>query len=154
MLWNSHSWGYAGWKFQRVRKTGKCFLQYLKTVTWHNPLGDLVNPSQLPSFYHLCPPLHLWTSLNANQTSDHLLSPAPVCGYSTWLSFWDLTHDRSSPHLQIIQLLCQTKKTAANASNIRSAAGEMIKECCWISARCWNETVFCQLHPRQDSCFP
>lgn len=46
------------------------------------------------------------------------------------------------------------KKTAANASTIRSAAGETIKECRWTSARCWKETVFRQHRPRQDSCFP
>lgn len=123
----------------RVSGTEKCFLQYMKTVTWHKPLEDLVNPSQLQNLYHPWPPLHLWASLNANQTGDHLLSPAPVCGYGTRLSVWGLTPDCSSLHLQIIQLLCQTKKTAANASNIRSAAGETIKECCWISARCWKE---------------
>lgn len=45
----------------RVRGTEKCFflffflLQYMKTVTWHKPLGDLVNPSQLQNLPPLAP---------------------------------------------------------------------------------------------------
>lgn len=93
-------------------ETEKCFLQTMRTLTWHRPLGDFFLPLH-PSLYHLPPPPtpicpHLpfvnaclrINAPNANQTSDHPLSPGSVCGYSTRRCFWSLTPDCSPLHLQ------------------------------------------------------
>lgn len=87
----------------RVRGTEKCFFFFFFYSTWKlwldiNPLETWLTPPS-SKIYHPWPPLHLWASLNANQTGDHLLSLAPVCGYGTWLNFWALTPDCSSLHL-------------------------------------------------------
>lgn len=93
-------------------ETEKCFLQTMRTLTWHRPLGDFFLPLH-PSLYHLPPPPtpicpHLpfvnaclrINAPNANQTGDHPLSPGSVCGYSTRRCFWSLTPDCSPLHLQ------------------------------------------------------
>lgn len=52
-------------------ETEKCFLQTMRTLTWHRPLGDFFLPL-LPSLYHLPPPrpppsapiCRLWTPVS------------------------------------------------------------------------------------------
>lgn len=134
MPWNSHSWGQADWLsvFVRDRKREKCFFQYMRTLTWHHPIEiSFFSPfshhslslsfSPPESLSSPAPPLPFVSAClrvdapNANQTSEHPLSPGPVCGSSTLLCFWSLAPDCSPPApsglMQILQLLCQNRRT-------------------------------------------
>lgn len=164
MPWNSHSRGQAdrlsvSMFVSDTEKNVEVFLG-----AWELWLGTLPDEDFLLLFSHLCaspvvprhPPtptlpfvnVYLRNSApNANQTSNHPLSPEPVCDFSTQLCFWSLAADCSprttGDNANYIYIYLFFFRKKGKPSQLRDASVKLLPESFFSPS----------LHPWEDSCF-